>query len=555
MFRLFAAACRGAALLFLLCVGSLSAHEGHDHAEQAAAPPQGSAARAESTSADFELVAVAGGAELLFYLDRFATNEPVEGATLEVETPEGPAKAEVEAGGPYRLKAPWLAKPGKFELTVAVTAGDTTDILPISLQVTPGTAIAADDSPSPSERIKALLPVPVLLALLAGLVLGALLTGLLRRPKQHAALLLGGMIAASLLFAPLRVRAHEGHSHDEDKSAPPAAVSDRAQRLPGGIIFAPKPVQRIFAIRTAMVEAGTHRRSIELPGRIIPDPNASGFVQAAVGGRLSAPPGGFPRLGTPVKKGDVLAYVTPPLQAIDVSDMRQRQGELDQQIAIVERRVGRFEQLIKSGAVSGAQLEESRLELQGLRERRASLDKVRRDAEALVAPVDGVIADGAPVAGQIAQPNAVIYHIVDPGRLWVEALSFNPVEAQAASAVTASGKTLSLVPRGSGFADRSQSIPIHFAIEGDTGGLRAGQFVTVLVASDDERKGLAVPRTSLVRSTNGQDFVYEHIAAERFAPRAVRAEPLDGERVLIAAGIEPGRRIVVQGAELLDHVR
>ena len=35
----------------------------------------------------------------------------------------------------------------------------------------------------------------------------------------------------------------------------------------------------------------------------------------------------------------MLAYVTPPLQAIDVSDMRQRQGELDQQISIVERRL------------------------------------------------------------------------------------------------------------------------------------------------------------------------------------------------------------------------
>jgi len=44
---------------------------------------------------------------------------------------------------------------------------------------------------------------------------------------------------------------------------------------------------------------------------------------------LSAPSGGFPRLGTRVKQGDILGYVTPPIAAIDVSDMRQRQGELD----------------------------------------------------------------------------------------------------------------------------------------------------------------------------------------------------------------------------------
>ena len=49
--------------------------------------------------------------------------------------------------------------------------------------------------------------------------------------------------------------------------------------------------------------------------------------------------------------------------------------------------------------------------------------------------------------------------------------------------------------QGAGFADRSQSIPVHFAIEGDTAGLRAGQFVTVLAETDDAKQGLAVPRT------------------------------------------------------------
>jgi multidrug efflux pump subunit AcrA (membrane-fusion protein) len=58
-----------------------------------------------------------------------------------------------------------------------------------------------------------------------------------------------------------------------------------------------------------------------------------------------------------------------------------------------------------------------------------------------------------------------------------------------------------------------------------------------------------------VRSTNGQDLVYEHVSAERFEPRQVRVDPLDGERVLISAGLSTGKRVVVQGAELLDHVR
>jgi multidrug efflux pump subunit AcrA (membrane-fusion protein) len=124
-----------------------------------------------------------------------------------------------------------------------------------------------------------------------------------------------------------------------------------------------------------------------------------------------------------------------------------------------------------------------------------------------------------------------------------------------ASAKAGNGTPLKLVFRGSGLADRSQSIPVHFAIEGDVKGLRAGQFVTVFTETGETRTGIAVPRNAVVRAANGQDFVFEHGSAERFVPRAVRTEPLDAERVIVAAGLEPGKRVVVQGAELLDHVR
>jgi membrane fusion protein, heavy metal efflux system len=379
-----------------------------------------------------------------------------------------------------------------------------------------------------------------------------------RRGRAFAAVIMSCLISMFCLisYGGRSGLAHEGEDHSNPTPAVPATGSELAQRLPDGAIFVPKSIQRIFGLRTEMTEHRAYRRSIELPGRIIPDPNTSGYVQAAIGGRLAPPPGGFPRLGSPVQQGDVLAYLTPPLQAIDISTMRQQQGDLDQQISIVERRLARYETLAPSGAVPRSQLEDARLELQGLKQRRASLDNVRREPEALVAPVSGVVADGTPVAGQIAQPNGVIFHIVDPIRLWVEALSFEAiVGTEDATAVASNGRKLSLTHRGSGFADRSQSIPVHFAIEGDVAGLRAGQFVTVLVTTNDQKQGIAIARTSLVRGASGQDFVFEHVTAERFMPRAVRVEPLDGDRVLVLAGLTPATRVVVQGAELLDHVR
>ncbi|WP_156453940.1 HlyD family secretion protein, partial [Methylobacterium sp. CCH5-D2] len=229
------------------------------------------------------------------------------------------------------------------------------------------------------------------------------------------------------------------------------------------------------------------------------------------------PPSGlFPRLGTKVRKGDVLATVTPPVQAIDVSDMRQRQGELDQQIAIVERRVERFRRLATTGAVAQTQLDDAVAELNGLHDRRAALDKIRQQSETLVSPVDGVVAQATAVAGQMAAPGAMVFQIVAPNRLWVEALSFDALTAaQDATARLADGRTLKLAYQGTGLADRNQAIPVQFAVQGDASGLRVGQFVTVLAGTDTEQSGLALPRSAVVRTGNGQDVVYEHTTAER----------------------------------------
>ena len=96
---------------------------------------------------------------------------------------------------------------------------------------------------------------------------------------------------------------------------------------------------------------------------------------------------------------------------------------------------------------------------------------------------------------------------------------------------------------------------MQFEIEGEAATLRAGQLLTVLARTEDGRKGIAIPRTAVIRGSNGQSIVYDHISAENFRPREVRIEPLDGERVLIVSGIGPGQRIVSQGAELLNQIR
>ncbi len=125
-------------LLALPFLSSLAhAHEGHDHGAPQPPVSKTIAPRGEAASAAFELVAIPRGDALVFYLDRFATGEPITDATLEVETPAGPATAAAAADGSYRLPAPWLAtrdpKEDHLDLVVTVTAGAEVDVLPLSV--------------------------------------------------------------------------------------------------------------------------------------------------------------------------------------------------------------------------------------------------------------------------------------------------------------------------------------------------------------------------------------------------------------------------------------
>ncbi|MCC0808949.1 HlyD family efflux transporter periplasmic adaptor subunit [Methylobacterium sp. W2] len=552
----FVAAC---AIAWAGLSGAVLSHEGHSHGDEAPALPVAAAApRAEAKSERYELVATVQGHDLVFYLDTFETNAPVTDATLALSTPDGRRKAELQADGSYRLPAPWLEESEHHDLLVAVTAEGSTDILSLDLDLPAAKAAAAtSESATAASLVERLTHQPPSVTAAGGFLLGLGAVVLFRRRRTIPIVVVLAVTATIVLGS--AALAHEGHDAAPAEggmmASPPSGGADRARRLGDGSIFVPKSLQRLLVLRTAVTATESVARTVALPGRVIADPNASGVVQSSVGGRLAPPANGFPRLGTRVTRGEVLATVTPPVQAVDVSDMRQRQGELDQQIAILDRRVIRFERLAGTGAVAQTQLDDARSERDGLKDRRAALDTVRGSPEALVAPVNGVIAEASATAGAMAAPGTVVFRIVDPGKLWVEALSFEALAPEgAATARLGDGRGMALTYRGAGLADRNQAVPVQFAVAGDPAGLRLGQFVTVHAPLTGERTGLAVPRSGILRAEGGS-VVYEHVGAERFVARTVRTDPVDAERTLIAGGLEPGRRVVVQGAELLDQIR
>ncbi|RXZ45484.1 hypothetical protein [Crenobacter cavernae] len=110
------------------------------------------APRAEAQTELFELVATPANGQLTVYLDRYASNEPVSGAKVEVESGSWKAVAQAADNGSYRVSAPQFAKPGQYPLVFTVEAGDDADLIETTLVVAeaagPETAAAGHGSGS-----------------------------------------------------------------------------------------------------------------------------------------------------------------------------------------------------------------------------------------------------------------------------------------------------------------------------------------------------------------------------------------------------------------------
>ena len=101
--------------------------------------------RAEAKSELFELVARIESGTLSILIDRYATNEPVLGAAVEVESGSVKSKATFRREqGDYAVTDPALVKllasPGSHPLVFTVSAGKDSDLLDASMQVAGGDA-------------------------------------------------------------------------------------------------------------------------------------------------------------------------------------------------------------------------------------------------------------------------------------------------------------------------------------------------------------------------------------------------------------------------------
>lgn len=361
------------------------------------------------------------------------------------------------------------------------------------------------------------------------------------------------ILALALASAPA-AWAGEGHDHGD---APAAVSANGPQRLPDGSVFLPKPAQRQIGLRTVAVDAAQLPRALELNGHIAMDPNAGGKVQALQAGRLEVGPRGLPSLGQAVRKGEVLAYVIPASDSLERAAQTAQLAELRAAQGLAAKRLARLKELADS--VPRKEIEVAESELASLAARNAAIAGGLSGREALLAPVNGVIASTHAVAGQVLDARELVFEVVDPSRLRVEALSFDAALASdvAGAYLPVGQDKLKLRFVGAGRSLREQALPMVFQLE-DAKALAQvaiGQPVKVVVQTRSQVSGMAVPAAALVKNPANQTILWVKSAAERFEPKVVTAVPLDGANLAVTSGLKPGDRVVTEGASLVNQVR
>jgi RND family efflux transporter MFP subunit len=381
----------------------------------------------------------------------------------------------------------------------------------------------------------------------------------------------------------LRVESHPAWAVDgvEIQVFDTGAAAAAGVREPGdeGLIELLKEQQWGVPFGTAFASRGAVGASVEVAGHVDTPPGGMAEVGAPVAGRVVVPPRGLPRPGQSVRKGQVLAYLSPaPSSPEDVARVRLAVTEAEARAARARVTLERAERLVRDEALSHRDLEDARREVEVADE----TVRAARSNQQLLAGVTGVAARGswpltAPIAGTLvdvrATPGAAVaqaealFRIVNTTELWIRArvseqdaarlrtgrdaqFQLAGLDEWSRMGVVGNGANAAVVTVGRTVDPVARTVDVIYALRTPDPRLRVGGMVRVSLPLGDEHAGVVVPRGALV-DDDGRQVVYVQIDGEHFEERQVRVGPAHGEVAGIVEGLRVGERVVVRGANVV----
>ena len=311
--------------------------------------------------------------------------------------------------------------------------------------------------------------------------------------------------------------------------------------------------ENIAIVTTGAIESGP-----TISGAVAPEEEAS--VRAQVGGSVLQT---LVDAGQAVRRGQTLARI----EAGGLQDafLSARAGvtSASNSADVARRELERAQKLLAAGAIAERDMEQARRSSiaasAALADARARLSAAQKQVgnTVVTSPINGVVSERAVSAGDVVQPGAEMYTVVDPRSMRLEgavpAEQLNQVRLGAPVTFTVNGypgRTFTgRVTRINPTADpATRQVRILISIPNAEGRLVGGLFATGRVASQS-RTGMLVPANAIdSRSATPSVFRIKGGKVERVTVQiGLRDE--SSERVEIASGVAAGDTLLLGAAQ------
>lgn len=321
---------------------------------------------------------------------------------------------------------------------------------------------------------------------------------------------------------------------------------------------------------TAEVREGVLFRSVRAPAAIEPVPGGDARVTAQTGGIVLSAGPDFPQIGDGVERGDVVARIAPALAGErDSPSLLADRDAARATFSVARAEHERVTRLFEAGAIARNRVEQADGNLQTARARLNAAQARLVGAEgggegaiAVRAPVSGLIARMDVGPGSYVEAGDPLFRIVDQTRM---RLVVHLAEIDAASlgqpqaawfthfgenrAHDLSDYDARLVAAGGAIDPVRRTMPVIFEFENALG-LAAGTLVNARVRTAERFEGAIVPFSAIVDEA-GQSVVFVMADGENWRRQPIQIAVRDGDLVGVVSGLEPGERVVTQGAYLV----
>ena len=353
------------------------------------------------------------------------------------------------------------------------------------------------------------------------------------------------------------------------EAPPPAAAGAKADPF---LITAGAPLlQRIKIGSPSEAEV---RETLRVPGRVEVDGTRLARVGSPVTGRVTELDA---REGDGVKRGQILATLT----STELANTQREYLKAHSQKLVADRAASRAKQLLEADVIGGAELlrreaeasqaeaelnaARGQLQVLGMSEktiqRLAETRKVDSTSQ-IVSSIDGTVIDRRVSPGQVVQPADTVFIVADLSTVWVVA----DVPESLAGSVRAGQSIEVEIPaipdrriRGAlSFVSvivnpETRTVRVRMDVPNPEREYKPAMLASVLIQGPPQKKR-TIPSSAVVREEN-RDYVFVQTGSDTFYLRQVTlGEEYDGVRVL-AAGLRPDDRIVVEGAFHLNNER